>query len=51
MVLGLIMIVVPFIVIPAEKLGKNIIETTIQIVFPIIGLLFLLFSFPINNIT
>jgi hypothetical protein len=47
MVLGIIMMVIPFIVIPAEKLDKTIIEITIQIVFPIIGLLFLLFSFPI----
>lgn len=47
MVLGIFMMVIPFIVIPADKPDKTIIETTIQSVVPIIGLLFLLFSFPI----
>jgi hypothetical protein len=47
MMLGIIMMVIPFIVIRAEKPDKTIIEITIQIVLPIIGLLFLLFSFPI----
>lgn len=47
MVLGILMMVVPFMIIPAEKLGKTITETIIQIFVPIIGLLFVILSLPI----
>ena len=47
MVLGIVMIVIPFIVIPVEKLGKTITDTTIQIFVSIIGLLLVILSLPI----